>query len=74
MSHPNTKSSITSKKACNKDGTFVAKVMNEIKKSIDTLEDWELFEITHDNFQDYTLKAIEWYENADKTLKSTFYT
>ncbi|CAG8443674.1 8479_t:CDS:2 [Gigaspora rosea] len=41
---------------------------------MNTLEDWELFEITHETSHDYILKAIEWHENADKKLKSTFYT
>ncbi|CAG8778418.1 3059_t:CDS:2, partial [Gigaspora margarita] len=65
---------IALKKTRNKDGTFVAKVTNEIKVNMDTLEDWELFKITHEIFHDYALKAIEWHENADKKLKSTFYT
>ena len=73
MPRPNTKSSIASNKARNKDGTF-AKVINNIEENMDTLEDWELFEITHNTFQDYALKAIEWHEKADKKLKSTFYT
>ncbi|CAG8838208.1 26808_t:CDS:2, partial [Gigaspora margarita] len=51
-------------------GTF-AKVINNIE---DTLEDWELFEITHNTLQDYALKAIEWHKKANKKLKSTFYT
>ncbi|CAG8759551.1 462_t:CDS:1, partial [Cetraspora pellucida] len=76
MPRPNAKSSIATNKARNKDGTFAAdpKVINDIDENMDTLEDWELFEITHNNFQDYALKAIEWHEKADKKLKSTFYT
>ncbi|CAG8854338.1 20090_t:CDS:1, partial [Gigaspora margarita] len=65
---------IALKKTHNKDGTFAAKVTNEIEVNMDTPEDWELFEITHEIFHDYALKAIEWHENADKKLKSTFYT
>ncbi|CAG8828644.1 13194_t:CDS:2 [Gigaspora margarita] len=73
MLRPNTKSSIASNKIYNKDGTF-AKVINNIEKNMNTLKNWELFEITHNTLQDYALKAIEWHEKADKKLKSMFYT
>ncbi|CAG8556908.1 3826_t:CDS:2, partial [Gigaspora rosea] len=68
---PSAKSSIALKKPCNKDGTFAAKVTNEIEINMDTLENCELFEISHETFHDY---VIEWHENTDKKLKSTFYT
>ncbi|CAG8782498.1 17946_t:CDS:2, partial [Dentiscutata erythropus] len=69
MPHQSAKSSIASNKACNKDSTFVAdpKVMNNIEENIETLEDWELFEITHDSFQDY--ETQEQKRKAQKQLQ-----
>lgn len=76
MPRPNAKSRIASSKARTKTGTFAAKpkVTNNVEDDHDILEDWELFELTHENFQTYALKAIEWHNAADRKLKSTFYT
>ncbi|CAG8653091.1 5212_t:CDS:2 [Dentiscutata erythropus] len=76
MPRPNAKSRIASSKTRNKAGVFVAnpKDINDIEENMNILEDWELFEITHDSFQNYALKTIEWHEKADKKLKFTFYT
>ncbi|CAG8667717.1 1344_t:CDS:2 [Gigaspora rosea] len=76
MPCPNAKSRIASSKTCMKTGTFAAKpkVTNNVEDNHDILEDWELFELTHENFQTYALKAIKWHNAADRKLKSTFYT
>ncbi|CAG8453888.1 9999_t:CDS:2 [Scutellospora calospora] len=76
MPRPNAKSRVASSKTRNKAGIFVAnhKDINDIEENMNILEDCDLFEITHDSFQNYALKAIEWHEKADKKLKSTFYT
>ncbi|CAG8804948.1 25474_t:CDS:2, partial [Gigaspora margarita] len=51
-----------------------SKDINNIEENMNILEDWELFGITHDSFQNYTSKTIEWHEKADTNLKPTFYT
>ncbi|CAG8814638.1 26387_t:CDS:2, partial [Gigaspora margarita] len=65
-----------SSKTYNKVGVFVTnpKDINNIEENINILKDWEFFGITHDSFQNYVSKTIEWYEKADTKLKSTFYT
>ncbi|CAG8715010.1 20136_t:CDS:2 [Racocetra fulgida] len=76
MPRPNAKSHVASSKTHNKAGVFVAnsKDINDIEENMNILEDWELFKITHDSFQNYALKTIEWHEKANKKLKSTYYT
>ncbi|CAG8753726.1 16483_t:CDS:2, partial [Racocetra fulgida] len=76
MPRPNAKSRVASSKTRNKAGVFVAnsKDINDVEKNMDILEDWKLFEIIHDSFQNYALKTIEWHKKADKKLKPTFYT
>ncbi|CAG8806893.1 3549_t:CDS:2, partial [Gigaspora margarita] len=65
-----------SSKTCNKAGVFVTnpKDINNIEENMNILEDWKLFGITHNSFQNYASKTIEWHEKANTNLKSTFYT
>ncbi|CAG8676734.1 24404_t:CDS:2 [Cetraspora pellucida] len=76
MPHPNAKSHVASSKTCNKADVFVAnpKDINDVEENMNILEDWELFEITHNSFQNYALKTIKWHKKADKKLNPTFYT
>ncbi|CAG8834953.1 3324_t:CDS:2 [Gigaspora margarita] len=80
MPRPKVKSRIASGKICTKTGTFTTRSEVNAKESVDNaenvqmLEDWELFEVTRKGLQNYALKALEWYQGADRDLKFFFNT
>ncbi|CAG8691771.1 24593_t:CDS:2 [Gigaspora margarita] len=80
MPCPKVKSHIASGKIRTKTGTFTTKSEVNAKESIDNvenvqmLEDWELFGVTCEGLQNYALKALEWYQGANRDLKFFFNT
>ncbi|CAG8607093.1 19520_t:CDS:2 [Gigaspora margarita] len=75
MPHPKPKFHIASSKPCTEIGTFTIQfqVPENTNKFVEAPDNWELFEVTDEYFQNYALKAIEWHQEADKKIKSTFY-
>ncbi|CAG8814798.1 15217_t:CDS:2 [Gigaspora margarita] len=76
MPYPKPKSRIASSKPRTKICTFTIQfqVSKNINEFVKAPNDWELFEVTDEDFQNYALKAIEWHQEADKKIKSAFYT
>ncbi|CAG8450049.1 2291_t:CDS:2, partial [Racocetra fulgida] len=66
MPHPNSKSRIASSKPHTKTGTF------EFNPRISG--QLGIIKITDKDFQNHALKAIKWHQEADKKIKSAFYT
>ncbi|CAG8484493.1 30079_t:CDS:2 [Gigaspora margarita] len=62
MPHRNAKYQVASSKTRNKAGIFATnpKDINNLEENMDILEDWKLFGIMHDSFQNYVSKTIEW--------------
>ncbi|CAG8624062.1 18131_t:CDS:2 [Gigaspora rosea] len=76
MPRPKPKSHIASSKPRTETGTFAIQfqVPENTEEFVEAPDDWKLFEVTDEDFQNYALKAIEWHQEADKKIKSAFYT